>query len=54
MKKQRKVPESGLCHICKREAGYSPRDNGVHTAQVKKCSGCGEVRAISPDRHWTR
>ena len=42
------------CFKCHRAQGDKPRDNGAHTAQVIKCSECGEIRPCLPDRHWIK
>ena len=43
-----------MCRECRIKNGYKPKNKGFHTAQRKKCSLCGEVKVISPDRHWVK
>ena len=45
--------KDGLCFKCQRANGNYPKDNGAHTARVKTCDGCGEVKPILPSRHYT-
>ena len=40
------------CFKCMLDKGYKSRDNGCHTAMIKKCNGCGEEKPILPLRHW--
>lgn len=40
------------CFECRVKKGFKPKDDGAHTARVKKCEYCGKRRAILGDRHW--
>lgn len=42
------------CFKCRKADGYKPNDDGAHTARVKACSVCGEVKGILPCRHWRK
>ena len=43
-----------LCFKCRKKNGFERKDDGAHTAIVKKCDGCGEIKTILHSRHWVK
>jgi hypothetical protein len=42
------------CHNCMIKADYKRKDKGFHTAELAKCSVCGEVKPILSSRHYIK
>ncbi len=43
-----------MCHKCRVSAGYIRKDDGSHTAVIKCCQVCGELKPVLDDRHWVK
>lgn len=43
-----------ICSKCRIKLGFKPRDQGSHTAVIRKCDSCGQERSILPARHWVK
>ena len=46
------MEQTELCHQCRVKKGQKRKDDGSHTARIKKCEGCGKRKGILPARHW--
>ena len=44
--------QKSFCQTCRLKNNYKRKDKGAHTATVKECESCGEVKPILDDRHW--
>ncbi|NIS49997.1 MAG: hypothetical protein GWN00_02355 [Aliifodinibius sp.] len=46
--------QTRLCGECRKAEGWTPKDDGVHTAMLQTCMGCGVLKPILPERHWQK
>ncbi len=42
------------CQKCRVKSGYTRKDKGAHTAELKQCDKCGDVKPILDRRHWVK